>query len=121
MLCPSYRSPTYLEEEVEDIFFLERDTDQVLSLDALLLALPVEGAVVKAEGRRGGAVGGAGGGAGGGARELVEQPLVLALDASHLVAGEGEVLAPPARAAPAAADGGAAGTGDQQHPVHPPA
>lgn len=32
---------------------LKTDTDQVLSLDALLLTLPVEGAVIKPEGRCG--------------------------------------------------------------------
>lgn len=78
-----------------------------------MLALPVEGAVIGAEGRCGGAVGGAGGRTSGGEGELTQEPLVLAVDASHLVAAEGVVLSAPACAAPAAADGGAAGTGDE--------
>lgn len=78
--------------------------------------------MIKAEGWCGGAEGGARGRTGGGVRELTQQPLVLALDASHLVAGEGVVLTAPACTAPAAgADGGTARTGDKQHPVHLPA
>ena len=73
------------------------NTHQVLPLDALLLALPVEGTVVKADrvcswrgdepccrANRPGF--------GGGAGQLVEQPLVLSVNAAHFLIGEGVVL-----------------------------
>lgn len=91
------------------------DTDQVLLLDALLLALPVEGTVIKTEGWCGRTVGGARGRTSG-AREFSQEPLVLTLDAAHLVAGEGKVLMDPT-----ASDRGTAKTGDELHPVHPSA
>lgn len=47
----------------------------------------------------------------------MQEPLVLVLDAPHLVAGEGVVLTAAACTAPAAGDGGAPGTGGEQHPV----
>lgn len=90
-------------------------------MDALLLALPVEGAVVEAGG--GTAAGGVGGGGAStarawrGARELPQQALIFTLDLPHLVVGEGEVPPVPAAAAPA---GRTAGAGDHQHTVHPP-
>lgn len=90
-------------------------------LDALLLTLPVEGAVMRPERRHGGMEGGAKGRMSGGEREVVQKPLVFSLDVSHLVPGEGVVLMPLACTGPATADGGAAGTENEQRPVHPPA
>lgn len=66
-------------------------------------------------------MGGARGRTHGGARELVQEPLVLTIDASHLVAGKGVVLMALTCSAPEAADGGVAGSGDEQHPVQKPA